>query len=157
MKKVLLLLAAVGALTLLGGGLASAVDKRCDGGACAGTNGEDYLIGTNGADRIYGRGGPDTIYPGYGRDYASGGDGPDFMRGGPDDDEVYGNTGDDKLRGKSGNDRLYGGDGNDDMHGSLDGERDFFYCGSGRDYVLIGPNDVVAPDCEIVDRNTDAP
>jgi Ca2+-binding RTX toxin-like protein len=65
---------------------------------------------------------------------------------------MFGNTGDDRLRGNKGNDRMHGGPGDDDMHGSLDGERDYFYCGDGQDYVLVGSNDVVATDCEVVDR-----
>lgn len=35
-----------------------------------------------------------------------------------------------------------------------DGEQDVFYYGPGKDYALIGPTDIVAPDCEIVEEQT---
>ena len=57
------------------------------------------------------------------------------------------------MSGRAGRDRLYGGYGNDVLHGSLDGEKDYFYCGPGRDEAVVGSNDFVSRSCEIVKIN----
>lgn len=139
------------AILLLTAGAALAATVRCDGGGCSGTAKADTLYGTPGFDSIRGGGGADTIYGGGSGDKLNGGAGRDTIRAGAGNDTVRGGAGDDKMSGRGGIDRLYGGYGDDIMHGSLDGQRDYFYCGPGRDKVVAGRQDVVANSCENVE------
>lgn len=139
------------AMLLLATNVALAVNKRCDGGGCRGTAKADKLYGTPRFDGIYGGRGADMIYGGAGSDDLRGGAGKDVIRAGAGNDIVRGGPGDDKMSGRAGRDRLYGGYGNDVMHGSLDGEKDYFYCGPGRDKVMAGIHDFVARSCEAVE------
>jgi Ca2+-binding RTX toxin-like protein len=77
---------------------------------------------------------------------------------------LRGGNGDDSLVGGSSADRIVGDDGVDDMDGRGGNDRistaglylDRVVCGSGNDVVLADVSDIVADDCETVDRG-DAP
>ena len=173
MRRVALVLAAMGLALLLASGVALAVNK-------IGTNGPDTLIGTNGSDNLLGRGGNDELFGSTGSDNLLGGLGKDILygdwggdkrlAGGPGNDVVFGgDLGPDIISGGPGNDLLEGGpdqetskdfvsagDGNDvvvvfSKRASKD--KDLVTCGGGFDWVEAGTKDVVAADCErVADR-----
>lgn len=111
-----------------------------------------------GAGNYAGRGGNDSLLAGD----ASG----DVLDGGVGDDDLSGGYGDDTLTGGPGRDTIAGdrparcneihcdiggGFGNDVIE-ARDGEIDSISCGPGTDRVRADANDVVAADCEQVDR-----
>jgi hypothetical protein len=128
------------------------------GGRVTGTDGPDELVFSQvGADsELLGGGGDDRL---------QGGDGADRLDGGAGADAIDGGFGDDTITGGSGRDRiaadLAGGDcgpawcklpyGNDTID-VRDGEADSVTCGAGADRVSADPIDVIAADCEQVDR-----
>jgi hypothetical protein len=93
------------------------------------TNGKDTIEGTPRADNLNGRGGNDHISGGRGNDTIAGGGGRDALDGGPGSDTI--NARDRKL--------------------------DVVTCGGGTDTVRADGKDVVADDCENVNRTTDPP
>lgn len=94
-----------------------------------------------------------------------GGAGADVLVGGPLGDQLAGDTGDDTLDGVGGDDVLDGGLGADELRAGAgddglrvrDGIADAVACGEGRDTVTADTLDVVAADCERVDRLAVAP
>ena len=102
-----------------------------------------------------------------GDDRLRGGDGPDRLDGGTGNDSLDGGFGDDAIVGGPGRDTisadLAGGDcgplwcklpyGNDTID-ARDGEIDSVTCGAGQDTVTADAADVVAPDCETVQRGS---
>jgi uncharacterized membrane protein YkoI len=114
--------------------------------ALANLNGNDRpndLVGTNGPDRIDGRGGNDDMY---------GRGGNDVLLGGTGDDDIEAGSGNDWVIGGPGRDDLYGGSGADRID-AVDRHRDDIECGPGTDQVRANPGDVVARDCERVNRS----
>jgi Tol biopolymer transport system component len=107
-----------------------------------GTPRRDRLRGTASVEALYGRAGADVVEAGAGADYLDGGPGDDVLSGGNGDDRLSGGAGRDLLRGNSGWDRIY----------ARDGVRDVIVCGSGRDGVRADRLDVVAADCEVLER-----
>jgi Tol biopolymer transport system component len=107
-----------------------------------GTHGSNRLHGTARTEAFYGRGGNDRLYA-FG--------GPDFLQGGLGRDILFAGLGDDRLYGGPGGDRLNGGPGWDALY-SRDRVRDVVVCGSGRDAVRADREDVIARDCELVER-----
>ena len=112
----------------------------------------DFLVGHEGADRLVGGGGRDSL---------DGGSGDDVLDGGGDLDRLFGAGGSDTLRGGGGPDVISGGSGADrvdagkdnDVVRVRDGWRDTVACGSGRaDIVFVDLRDLVASDCERVER-----
>ncbi len=109
------------------------------------------LRGLGGADLLRGADGPDRLEGGTGDDTLDAGFGDDVIVGGPGKDAIYGD--------------LRGGDcgpvwcklpyGNDTVD-ARDGEVDSIACGVGTDTVRADRVDVVAPDCETVDRSGSA-
>lgn len=107
------------------------------------------LTGNGGDDMLKGAGGADTLSGGAGADTLDAGFGDDTIVGGPGRDTISGD--------------LRGGDcgplwctlpyGNDTID-ARDGEVDSISCGVGTDRVTADASDVVAPDCETVDRAT---
>jgi len=110
------------------------------------------------AGRYTGAGGDDRLLAGD----ASG----DVLDGGPGDDDLSGGFGDDTLTGGPGRDVISGdrparcnehhcdvggGSGNDTIE-ARDGEADSITCGPGTDVVRADAADVVAADCERVER-----
>lgn len=175
MRRILLVLTAIGVAVLLASGLAIAA-------TILGTDGPDTLTGTSGDDTIEGFGGNDTISGMAGSDTIKGGLGADKLYGGneyqsvgasADRDRLEGDEGQDTIVGGPGVDELKGGEGNDViMEGPADdsaeekfiGEDgdDFFsvasipaskddvQCGNGQDEVEADPLDVINNDCETV-------
>ena len=125
------------------------------------------VVGTDGPDEIvFSQVGSDSeLVGGGGDDRLRGGDGADRLDGGAGDDNIDGGFGDDTITGGPGRDvisaDLAGGDcgplwckypyGNDTVD-VRDGEVDSVTCGAGTDRVMADAADVVAPDCEQVDR-----
>lgn len=111
--------------------------------------------------RIDGLGGDDTL---------QGGEGPDVVRGGAGDDTVDGSFGDDDIDPGPGRDTVFGdlksgdcgpywckNDYGSDTIQARDGEVDSITCGAGADRAVVDANDVVAPDCETVERGAAPP
>ena len=125
-----------------------------------GTPRGDDLTGTAGADRINGRGGNDTIRGragsdrlngGRGNDLVFGDSGRDVISGGPGSDTLLGGAGNDRISAGTGADLVAGGSGNDIVR-VRDGQADRVTCGPGRDRVVADAQDIVAHDCEAVER-----
>ena len=109
MRRIVLVLAAMGLAVLLASGLALAAPKGgtttttiyCTAGtSCQGTSGPDIIYGTPSADvilpyagndTVYALGGNDEVRHSFGNDYIEGGLGADTLRGGFDSDIIYGN------------------------------------------------------------------
>ena len=102
------------------------------GSRLVGTAGDDTLTGYAYDDTIVGGAGADTIFGGYGNDAITGGPGRDVING----DSVTGSI------------AAYG----NDVIDARDGEVDDVTCGVGTDRVIADADDVVAPDCETVER-----
>jgi len=128
------------------------------GGTVVGSEGPEYVklhqVGTDGV--LTGNGGDDELRGGDGADRVDGGAGNDKLDGGYGDDTVIGGPGRDAISAD-----LAGGDcgplwckfpfGNDVVE-ARDGEVDSIACGAGTDRVVADADDVVAPDCENVER-----
>lgn len=137
MRRLVLLLAAVGTILLVTSGVVLAATLR-------GTGGDDALNGTKGSDEIYGYGGND------------------FMGGYGGDDAMFGGSGHDGLDSTPsapegikapGHDFYSGGTGDDTIASWADGDRpvrDYVFCGRGNDKVYADQTDYVARDCERV-------
>jgi hypothetical protein len=111
---------------------------------------------------------PSTLKGGAGDDSLDASDGADDLDGGTGNDVVDGGFGDDHIVGGPGADQLHGDTpegecgvvycklpfGNDTIE-ARDGERDSIDCGVGEDKVIADAVDVVAGDCETVDRPAD--
>jgi Ca2+-binding RTX toxin-like protein len=78
---------------------------------------------------------------------------PSTLSGGDGDDSLEGGSGNDVLRGNQGLD-THAGNAGDDFIDSRGTRPDFVNCGSGTDTVRADATDVIASDCEIVDRLT---
>ncbi|HST38616.1 MAG TPA: calcium-binding protein [Conexibacter sp.] len=125
------------------------------------------VTGTDAAERIefHQLTNPVRIEAGGGDDVVQGGEGNDVVNGGAGNDDVDGSFGDDTIDPGPGRDTvsadLRGGDcgplwckspyGNDTVL-ARDGEVDSISCGAGTDRVVADAADVVAPDCETVER-----
>ncbi len=112
----------------------------------------DRLAGDHRANRLYGGRGNDVLYGGLGNDLLDGGAGNDRLFGGKGDDRLLGGAGHDQLRGDAGRDTFIGGAGNDVINSRDRLQRERVSCGPGRDRVLADRRDLVARDCEIVNR-----
>lgn len=108
------------------------------GSELAGGAGDDSLRAGDGADRLDGGAGNDTIDGGYGDDTITGGPGRDVISA----DLAGGDCGPLWCKYPYGNDTI-------DVR---DGESDSVTCGAGTDRVTADAADVIAPDCEQVDR-----
>jgi Tol biopolymer transport system component len=124
-------------------GIVEATPRRLtEGCRIRGTPHADRLLGSERVNGIYGLEGNDRIAA-FGAS--------DFLQGGPGNDRLYGGRGDDRLHGGRGRDVLLGGSGWDAIY-ARDGEADHIYCGDGRDQVRADRLDLIAHDCEIVER-----
>jgi hypothetical protein len=109
-RRLILLMAAMGATVLVVSGVAYALSVQCDStgdqdpelGECAGTNLSDVITGTAQRDIIFALGGPDVVT-------ARGGD--DDVDGGRGRDDIFGGLGGDFLEGGGGPDDIDGGQG----------------------------------------------
>jgi Ca2+-binding RTX toxin-like protein len=112
---------------------------------------DDTLTGDDGDDALSGDKGVDTLDGGPGNDVLTDHDGADTLEGGDGNDDITGGKSTDTLSGSAGNDVIKGrGDGN---------KADTITCGEDpdgldldADTVFADKNDVVAADCENVDR-----
>ena len=135
-------------------------------------SGADYLLADSGATVDAGPGcsasGNTATCPGTGIIglTATGGDGsdsltngtatPSTLSGGDGNDSLEGGSGSDTLRGNQGIDTLSAGAGDDFV--DVRGDRgDIVNCGTGDDTVRADGADLVASDCETVDRGADPP
>lgn len=109
-----------------------------DRGDLSGMGGDDELRGGDGADTIDGGSGDDLIDGGYGDDTITGGPGRDRISA----DQMTGECSPLWCKYPYGNDVIF----------ARDGEVDSITCGAGTDRVVADANDVVAPDCETVER-----
>ncbi|HEX5848897.1 MAG TPA: hypothetical protein VFY59_06840 [Rubrobacter sp.] len=145
MRRLILLLATIGATVLLASGVAYALDVRCDAasdpdtapGQCLGTPDDDEIFGTarpdviralNGFDDVFARAGGDEIYGGNLADYLEGGIGWDTYFGGKGADYLTEldsfDSGRDVMNGGPNNDVLEGGGGGDILRGQAGDESD---------------------------------
>ena len=125
-----------------------------------GAGGADTLDGRRGDDLLRGQGGTDVLFDRAGDDVLRGGRGDDTFGGNPGQDKAFGGPGDDLLLDDAGVDRFSGGAGDDliSVPGfgpgppGLPSEPDVISCGRGNDRAVAHPADLVATDCEEVDR-----
>lgn len=103
-----------------------------------GRGGADTLIGADGSDTLDGGAGDDTLDAGFGDDVITPGAGRDTVSG----DRRGGDCGPYWCKLPYGNDTIL----------AADGEVDSIDCGAGTDKVVADPADVVAPNCETVER-----
>ncbi|MEA2478393.1 MAG: hypothetical protein QOJ07_315 [Thermoleophilaceae bacterium] len=104
----------------------------------------------------------DTVEGGFVGDSLTGSDGAETLRGNAGGDTIDGLGGDDRLEGGDGADTITGGTGVDsidagdgaDTIAARDGTADTITCGPGADTVTADASDIVAADCEVVDRPT---
>jgi hemolysin type calcium-binding protein len=147
-KRTSILMAAVVVVALSTSGVALADN-------ITGTQGPDVLTGTVFDDHIVAKKGNDQVSALAGNDNVSGNKGADVLNG---------DEGNDTLTGNKGADQINGGPGNDLIKARGDGKKsgpDTITCGEDpveeystpdNDTVLADKNDVVADDCENVDR-----
>lgn len=162
MRRLTLLLAAMGMALLLITGVAIADTVNCIGGrGCVGTDGPDKLIGSDGNDDMDARQDDDRLIGNEGHDWMLGDayaapnndtstDGDDIIRGGPGFDGMAGLGGDDLLIGgdradyifaeesseNEGEDVVYGNMGNDWIE-AKDEVKDTINCGLGTHDVVF--------------------
>ena len=149
MKRVVLLLAAMGVALALGSGVAlAAVEIGTDGhDVMKGTEDEDVIHGGGSWDVISGMGDDDVLYGDEGSDSIHGGSFDldeifDGRRMVPDgEDKIFGGDGSDCVWGGSEDDVLYGGAGSDFvgtycLDFVMDTGNDTMYAGSGNDHVM---------------------
>lgn len=133
----------------------------------SGLGGNDIISGLGASDRLYGDDGSDVLYGARETDDLALPDGNELIVGGAGNDTISGDLGADEIRGGLDNDTItsgpdanvdtvYGQDGNDTID-TVDepASKDLVYCGVGtNDAVVADDLDVVAADCETVDRLT---
>jgi Ca2+-binding RTX toxin-like protein len=183
MRRLTLLLAAIGTALLLSAGMAFAATYDCFANrACIGTDGDDTLNGTSSYDYMDGRQGDDKLFGKERPDEMSGDawdapvnststDGDDLLRGGPGGDFMVGYGGDDELYGglggdfifaeeaseNSGEDTVYGNIGNDYIE-ARDETKDTINCGGGSTDIAFfdeGGIDTVSDNCEYKNKFPD--
>ena len=133
-RRIILLLTAIGVATLLASGVALAATIE-------GTPGDDTLTGTDNTDYIYGRGGDDLIEAGDARDVVFGNRGHDDLYGEEVGDQLFGQEGNDYIVGDGGEDELFGYGGDDVLVSGDDKRADEVRCGTGTDVAWVsGPD-----------------
>ena len=112
-------------------------------------SGSSVVLARGGDDRVVGEDGVEEIDGGAGNDYLEGGKNHDVITGGPGRDTIYGDDTDASCNSNYVESCvLYG---NDEIR-ARDGEADQIDCGAGTDRVIADDADVVAPNCETVER-----
>ena len=119
---------------------------------------EVYAPGDGAGSALEGRGGSDALRAGSSSDTLDGGSGADRVEGGFGHDMLTGGPGRDELYGDSTSAQCGGFGqsctipfGNDTIH-ARDGEVDQVDCGVGNDRAIVDGVDVVASNCETVER-----
>jgi RTX calcium-binding nonapeptide repeat (4 copies) len=138
--------------------LAASVAMLATGGVAladniTGTQGPDVLTGTSLDDHIVAKKGDDQVSALAGNDNVSGNKGNDVLDGDEGNDTLTGNKGADQINGGPGNDLIKArGDGKKSGPDTITCGEDAEEYSNDSDTVLADKNDVVAADCEIVDR-----
>jgi Ca2+-binding RTX toxin-like protein len=117
-RRTILVLATMGVMLLVAGGVAFAV--QCGEGTCFGTEAGEVIEGTDTGETIIAFGGNDEIRGNGGGDVIDGGEGNDNISGDTGDDNLNGGPGDDYFAGGEGYDQCYGGPGTDTTDGSCE-------------------------------------
>ena len=102
-----------------------------------------------GDDRVVGEDRSEDIDGGAGNDYLEGGKGHDTLTGGPGKDILFGDETDTSCNASFPESCVRYGN---DVIQARDGEADQISCGPGTDRAVVDAIDVVAPDCETVER-----
>lgn len=114
-------------------------------------SGRSVVLGRGGDDRIVAEDAVEDIDGGAGDDYIEGGKNHDVLTGGPGRDTIYGDDTDTSCNADYVESCvLYG---NDEIR-ARDGEADQIDCGAGTDRVIADAADVVAANCETVERGS---
>lgn len=130
--------------TVIGGDGAETVEIYAPG-----DTGPSTIEGRGGADDLRAGNGGETIDGGAGNDRVEGGFGHDTLTGGPGRDEIHGDSTAAQCGGNGQSCVLPFGN---DVVQARDGEVDQIDCGAGQDRVVADAADVVAADCETVER-----
>ncbi len=132
-----------------------AVEKlsaRADVVTLIGDNGPNDLFVEAGAATLRGLGGDDRLVTHDGNDVIEGGDGNDFLEAGFGNDVLDGGAGVDQFSGDRTESNVFAV-GNDEIR-ARDGNAEQIGCGiGGGDRAIVDFGDVVASDCESVDRS----
>jgi hypothetical protein len=122
-----------------------------DHATVAGSDAADDIFVDANTSTIDGRGGNDRLVAYDGHDRISGGDGNDFLEGGFGNDVLDGGAGVDQFNGDRTESNVIA-IGNDEIR-ARDGNAEQIGCGIGADSATVDAGDVVAPDCETVNRS----
>jgi Ca2+-binding RTX toxin-like protein len=118
-----------------------------------GTQGSDVLTGTLFDDHIVAKKGSDQVSALAGNDNVSGNKGGDVLNGDEGNDTLTGNKGADQINGGPGNDLIKArGDGKKSGPDTITCGEDAEEYSNDSDTVRADKNDIVAADCENVDR-----
>jgi Ca2+-binding RTX toxin-like protein len=149
-RRLMLLMAAMGATVLLASGIAYAFNEvQCDStgdqdpdtGQCRGTAEDDIIAGTGQADTIFALNGYDAVRSGTGKDELRGGALADSLAGNGASDTYFGgkgsdffiedengiDTGNDEMNGGPGSEFMIAGDGNDILRGQAGDESEVIF------------------------------
>lgn len=113
--------------------------------------GASTVLAAGGDDRVVGKDASERIEGGPGDDYLEGGKGHDTIVGGPGKDVIYGDETDSTCNPDFPESCVRYGN---DVIDARDGEFDQVDCGPGVDRAIVDEQDVVAANCEIVERRT---
>ena len=130
-----------------------AVEKfsvSADHATVAGTEAADDIFVDANTSTIDGRGGNDRLVAYDGHDRIAGGAGNDYLEGGFGNDVLDGGPGVDQFNGDRTESNVIA-IGNDEIR-ARDGAAEQIGCGIGADTATVDAGDVVAPDCETVNR-----
>jgi RTX calcium-binding nonapeptide repeat (4 copies) len=118
-----------------------------------GTQGSDVLTGTLADDHIVAKKGNDQVSALAGNDNVKGNKGNDVLNGDEGNDTLTGNKGADEINGGPGNDLIKArGDGKKSGPDTITCGEDADEYSNDSDTVRADKNDIVAADCENVDR-----
>ncbi len=127
------------------------LSARADVVTLTGDNGPNDLFVEAGSSTLRGLGGDDRLVTYDGNDTIEGGDGNDFIEAGFGNDVLDGGAGVDQFSGDRTESNVFAV-GNDEIR-ARDGNAEQVGCGiGGGDRAIVDANDVVASDCEAIDR-----
>jgi hypothetical protein len=115
------------------------------------SGGASTVRALGGNDRVVGQDAQEIIDGGAGDDYLEGGKNHDTLIGGPGKDIIFGDETDSSCNSYYPESCVRYGN---DIIEARDGEADQVDCGPGADRAVVDPADVVAANCEIVERGT---
>ena len=124
--------------------------RSADHATVAGSEAADDIFVDANTSTIDGRGGNDRLVAYDGHDRIAGGAGNDYLEGGFGNDVLDGGPGIDQFNGDRTETNVIA-IGNDEIR-ARDGAAEQIGCGIGADTATVDAGDVVAPDCETVNR-----